>query len=39
MGNLKITPMNVVTVGVIAFASVWLINRALTMANKSAYKA
>lgn len=39
MGNLKVSVGNVATVGLIAFISVWAINRGLTYANKASWRA
>ena len=39
MGNLKISVGNIATVGLIAFVSVWAINRGLKMAGKSNWAA
>ena len=39
MGNLRIDITNVVTIGLVAFVSVFLVNRALTLAGYPQYKA
>lgn len=39
MGNLKMGVGNIVTVGLIAFASVWLINRGLAKVGKTSLQA
>jgi len=39
MGNVRIDLANVITISLVAFVGVWLINRGLTAANLSQYKA
>lgn len=39
MGNLRIDLTNVVTISLVAFVAVFLINRALSMAGYSQYRA
>jgi len=39
MGNIRIDFANVVTIALVGFVGVWLINKGLTMANLSQYAA
>jgi hypothetical protein len=39
MGNVRIDLANVITISLVGFVGVWLINRGLAMANLSQWKA
>lgn len=39
MGNIRIDVSNVVTIALVSFVGVWLINRGLKMAGQSQYAA
>ncbi len=39
MGNIRIDVANVLTIGLVAFVGVWLINRGLKAANLSTWSA
>lgn len=39
MGNVRIDLANVITISLVGFVGVWLINRGLTYANLSQFKA